>query len=406
MSASPAKDAYFVLGYACNHRCSCCPCGSEQVQDARYPLEKLLADVERIHRMGVTDVTISGGEPTIHPDFLYVVEQFLRRGIAVHLLTNGDRFHDEAFADRFVALAHTGDVSVTTTFHSHIAAEHEAQNRVPGSFDRSLAGLRYLDRHGVNVAIKHCITAHNYRGLTAYLRFVTKQFSSNAEIQLWGIDLCGIDRATAQEMFVPFDRLKPCLEEALADFEQRNHAGQLLNINNLPLCCCDCYYWRYFSPPVPQGYLDYRREGSEQLRRNAGPLSAHCVGCPLRSQCPGTYTTVFDLLGDDVVLVPEPAASLTVTPLLYPSYGEHNQDLLFFSPYLHSALTLRGLTFTNRLTGEGLNLRLHADDLVTVMKLFTGGVTFEEAVRVMSAMPHVEDAPAVINAMLVRGCLE
>ncbi len=152
-------------------------------------------------------------------DFLYLLEYYLKQGIHVHLLTNGDRFSDRTFADRFLEIVKNGDVSgvrrgsvsVTTTFHSHIPSEHEAQNGVSGSFHRSLTGLRYLDIQGINVAVKHCITRHNYRDLKEYLRFVTDNFSENAEIQLWGIDLSGIDRETAESMFVSFGELGPVL---------------------------------------------------------------------------------------------------------------------------------------------------------------------------------------------------
>ena len=44
------KDAYMVLGYACNHRCACCPCGKEQVQDAFLSREQIAGEIRRYLR--------------------------------------------------------------------------------------------------------------------------------------------------------------------------------------------------------------------------------------------------------------------------------------------------------------------------------------------------------------------
>ena len=399
------KDAYMVLGYACNHRCSCCPCGKDQVADAVFPRERIAREIADVAARQVTDVTLSGGEPTIHPDFLWAVGELLDRGIALHLLTNGDRFSDPAFADAFIALARGRNVSVTTTFHSHQAQQHEASNGVKGSFGRSLAGLTYLDQHGINVAVKHCLTGHNHRDLPAFLRFVTAHFSRNAEIQLWGIDLCGVDEKTAEEMFVPFAQLGAVLEEALAEFEAHGD-GRLLTVNNLPLCCCDCYFWKYFSPPLERTYIDHQAEGEAELRPNSGPLSPVCRECPVAGQCRGAYATVFDRFGPDVVRLPVELAGLTAPIAVCAGYDADTLDRLFFSPYLRFYMTLQGLTFVNRLTGGSVNLRLRQRDIAQVMGLFTGGATQQQALAALSAMPGVQDAAFTLNTLLRRGIIE
>lgn len=416
MSNITEKDAYVVLGYACNHRCSCCPCGQEQGENAFYSREKLMADAEKICGLGITDVTISGGEPTIHPDFLSLLEYCLKQGINVHLLTNGDRFSDRTFADRFLEIAKNrtdarrGSVSVTTTFHSHIPSEHEAQNGVSGSFHRSLEGLRYLDRQGINVAVKHCITRYNYRDLKEYLRFVTDSFSENAEIQLWGIDLSGIDRETAENMFVSFGELGPVLGAALKDFEERWGDSRLLNINNIPLCSCSCYYWKYFSRPISQGYIDYTRtnlsESETELQRNSGPLSSRCRTCPLADQCQGVYESVIRIFGDDVVQNLEEIALQAKLPAVYPQYTSENLNRLYFSPYLVSELTVKGLTIFNRLTGQSVNLRMSMPDILQLKNMFCDGVTFEEAAAKMAEMPGIADPVYTLEIMLARGIIE
>ena len=399
------KDAYMVLGYACNHRCACCPCSKEQVKDAFFTRDRIAREIDHLQTLAVTDVTLSGGEPTIHPDFLWVVGRLLDRGIAVHLLTNGDRFSDQGFADAFLAVVNGRNMSVTTTFHSHVAHEHEAQNLVKGSFARSLAGLMYLDQHGVNVAVKHCLTGNNYNGLKEFLVFVADHFSPNAELQLWGIDVCGVDDQTAEKMFVPFPKLGAVLEEALADFEQR-HDPRLLTVNNLPLCSCDCYYWKYFTPPLERGYTDHHSQEPGDLRPNSGPLSPVCGHCPFAGQCQGAYATVFDRFGPDVVQIPRELARLAAPQTICAYYREDTLDKLFFTPYLHRCLTLQGMTLTNRLTQGSVNLRLRQRDVADLMALFINGATQQQTLEAFARMPGIQNPAYTLNTLLARGIVE
>lgn len=304
MVKNETKDAYMVLGYACNHRCSCCPCSKDQGRNSMFATEMLLDQVEKLKALSITDVTISGGEPTLHPDFFKIIEMLIRNGIHVHVLTNSDKFSDTNFCDKFIGISRLGDVSVTTTFHSHIPAEHEKQNQSSGSFYRSLSGLKYLDENGINVSVKHCITQRNYKHLTSFIEFALANFSDNTEIQLWGIDLCGVDKEMAQSSFAPFENIKPYLEEALDFFSEASKGNRIINVNNIPLCTCDCYYWNYFSVPSLHGYIDYTHSDNEELRRNSGPFSQKCIGCHFRQVCLGTYTSIFEMFGDNVVQQP------------------------------------------------------------------------------------------------------
>ena len=64
------QNAYLAVGYACNQKCRCCPISNNQTAKTLItPFHQLKAEAEQMLALGVTDVTISGGEPTIHPDF-------------------------------------------------------------------------------------------------------------------------------------------------------------------------------------------------------------------------------------------------------------------------------------------------------------------------------------------------
>lgn len=399
-----ARNAYLALGYACNEKCRCCPLVNKYDREHLIPLERLLQEADRMCEYGVTDVTLSGGEPTLHPGLFQLISYFHRKGISVHILSNGERFHDRAFADAFLALADGGGLTVTTTFHSWDAAEHEYQNATPGSFRRSLEGLRYLDEQGLWISVKHCITANNYRQLPAYLRFVLDNFSDRAEIQLWGIDLYGLTPEQARENFVDFRLIRPYIQEAVDVFEQSGRpARQTLTINNLPLCMCDCYYWRYFTAPESDAYIDHNKEGGA-LEANSGPVSVHCGHCPFRGECAGAYFSDFELLGDDIVAVPGPEAAADSYQSRYPYYTPENIGRMCFSPYLFHRLERDGYRMINYLTDGEIMLRMGTEQILRLQKLLTEGITMEELTACLDSFGM--DGAAVTGELMRKGIVE
>lgn len=399
-----ARNAYLALGYACNEKCRCCPLVNKYDREHLIPLERLLQEADRMNEYGVTDVTLSGGEPTLHPGLFQLISYFHQKGIAVHILSNGERFHDRTFSDAFLALAASGELTVTTTFHSWKAEEHEYQNSTLGSFRRSLEGLRYLDEHGLWISVKHCITANNYQQLPEYLQFVLDTFSDKAEIQLWGIDLYGLTPQQARENFVDFQKIRPYIQAAVDVFERSGRVGyQALTINNLPLCMCDCYYWRYFTSPEEDAYIDHNKEGGA-LESNSGPISVHCEHCPFRSMCMGAYFSDFDILGDDIVAVPGLEARADQYQSRYPYYTPRNVGKMFFSPYLFHRLARDGYVMINYLADSEVVLRMRTEQVLQFQKLLMDGISLEDLTACLDSFGI--NGTAIAGELMRKGIVE
>lgn len=375
------KNAYLVLGYACNHHCSCCPCGKDDISNGIRPIEDIKRDIEKISSMGILDVTVSGGEPTLHPNFIEIIDAILSKGIAVHILSNGDKFSDLDFSDRFIEVVSNRSVSVTTTFHSVHSDIHESQNGSVGSFKRTLSGLKYLDSHNISISIKQCLTSLNYRDFQKFVEFVFSEFSSNCELQIWSIDLCGIKQNDAYQIFTPFLQMKPYIESGLDWIEKHQINGdpRVINLNNIPLCMCDCYYWKYFSSNDRVGYLDYNIE-ERYLNSNSGANSKHCKKCPLAKVCQGTYNTIFEIIGDDVVSVPEIFQSLQEGESIYIRYNTNNISNIYFSPNAIYRLTTKGLIIINTLTKEQVRINCKESEIKALISMLTKGST-EKPIR-------------------------
>jgi len=84
---------------ACNLRCKHCYQAASKPLPTELTLEEKLDVMRQIDEMDIPVVALSGGEPTIHPHFLRVVEEGAERGIYMAVATNGIRLADKEFAE-------------------------------------------------------------------------------------------------------------------------------------------------------------------------------------------------------------------------------------------------------------------------------------------------------------------
>ncbi|HTS50769.1 MAG TPA: radical SAM protein, partial [Bryobacteraceae bacterium] len=71
----------------CNLDCTYCN-EYDRVSDP-VPLEVMLARIDRLGELGATIVTLSGGEPTLHPGLEAIIGRIRERGAIATLITNG-----------------------------------------------------------------------------------------------------------------------------------------------------------------------------------------------------------------------------------------------------------------------------------------------------------------------------
>lgn len=397
---------YLHCGCACNQKCICCPCEKDQRLKKVIEIKELQKEIDRMVEIGVTDVTVSGGEPTVYPNFFEVITYLVNKDLNIHILSNSEKFANIEFAKKFVETTRGKNVTVTTTFHSYKELEHEKQNGSKGSFNRSLNGLKFLDENNIQVSLKQCITSYNYKDLKNFIKFLTDNFSARAEIQFWGIDLCGMDEKSARKYFVEFKEIKPYIEEALDYFESINtNRNQLLTLNNLPLCMCDCYYWNYFTLPSNRYYIDYKDQEEHSFSQNFGLPFIACKSCNFAKYCKGTYLSVYDMFGNSVIEKPANENVLLQYKPKYIRYNEKNINKLSFSIYCAIYLTAKGLMIVNKKSNYEVNIRLRFKNIVELINSFDEGIEKEEAEKLLKKF-GIENPENTIEDWMLRGIIE
>ena len=140
---------------ACNSRCIFC-LDTDTPRNVYLPAEEVRADLDRgLDELGAEKVIISGGEASLHPEFVDFIRYARDRGYdRVQTVTNGFRFADRDFYARCMD---AGLGEITFSLHGHTPELHDRLTQTKGAFKRLVKGMvRALrDPHGpiVNVDV-------------------------------------------------------------------------------------------------------------------------------------------------------------------------------------------------------------------------------------------------------------
>ena len=132
-----------LLGLRCNN--ACVFCYNRHERDGADMLDEPRARrlVDEAAATGCRELNLIGGEVTVLPYFLALIEHAARRFAHVSVNTNGRRFADAAFA---AAAVRAGLTHVDVSVHGAGAEVHDRVCGVPGAFAETWAGLEALAR--------------------------------------------------------------------------------------------------------------------------------------------------------------------------------------------------------------------------------------------------------------------
>jgi MoaA/NifB/PqqE/SkfB family radical SAM enzyme len=127
------EDQVFLkLTRTCNNICSFC-CDTVFWNGTHMDSERVRAKIREGAESGLKRLFLSGGEPTIHPDFIKFVKFGKDLGYEqIVTITNGRMFFYEEFARKSIR---AGLSEVIFSLNSHDAKTHDALVGVKGAYD-------------------------------------------------------------------------------------------------------------------------------------------------------------------------------------------------------------------------------------------------------------------------------
>jgi len=314
--AAHEKRNWVRLTFDCNDRCIFC-LDAHTHDGTNRDNEEIRAQILDGRRKGAQRLILSGGEPTIHPDFVKFVKLGRLAGYAkVQTVTNGRMFAYPEFLQRCVD---AGLSEITFSIHGPNARIHDALVGTKGAFEQEVKGLKNALADGrpiINIDV--CVNRGNVKVLPDIL-------STFVELGVKEYDLLHVipfGRAYTEgkeTLFYDLEEMRPYLLEA---FEYSKRPDLHIWLNRFPVPHLEGYESLIQDPYKLGDEVRGRKEEYAQLLQRGIPLDCrepdrcrHCYLEPLCDRLDEVRQTVAEQSFTRVRLEPRVEASMA------PVYG-------------------------------------------------------------------------------------
>jgi His-Xaa-Ser system radical SAM maturase HxsC len=263
----------FLLTERCNHYCLMC---SQPPKDANddWLVEELFEAIPLLSKE-TREIGFTGGEPTLLGErFLRLIRDMKDNlpTTALHILSNGRRFVDAAFARDYAAIQHP-DVMIGIPLYSASSQVHDYVVQADGAFDETVRGILNLKTYGQRVEVRVVVHRQNYAHLPELADFVARSLTFVDHVALMGLEMTGFAKANVNALWIdPFEYRDELYVAAslLEDF------GLRTSIYNHQLCTIDPKIW----PLAVKSISDWKNE-----------YEPECSRCSVSEKCGGFFAT-------------------------------------------------------------------------------------------------------------------
>jgi radical SAM protein with 4Fe4S-binding SPASM domain len=172
------RSCVWELTLACNLRCKHCGSIAGKRREDELSLEENLDLADQLAALGCKRITLSGGEPTLHPNWDTIGKRLVDRGVRVNLISNG--WHWDA---SHVARAKAAGLCGAAFSVDGFRAEHD-DFRQAGSFDRVMAAIDACVTGGLPVAVNTTVHKKNQHCLRELREFLIGRGVFSIQVQL------------------------------------------------------------------------------------------------------------------------------------------------------------------------------------------------------------------------------
>ena len=312
--AAHEKRNWVRLTYDCNDRCIFC-LDAHTHDGTNRDREEIRAQILDGRRKGAQRLILSGGEPTIHPDYVKFIKLGVLAGYRkVQTVTNGRMF---AYPDFLKRCLDAGLSEITFSIHGPNARIHDALVGTKGAFEQEVEGLKNALNDGrpiINIDV--CVNRGNVKALPDILaKFVAMGVK---EYDLLHVIPFGRAYTEGKEtLFYDLEEMRPYLLEA---FEYSKRPDIHIWLNRFPVPHLEGYESLIQDPYKLGDEVRGRKEEFAQLLERGIPLDCrepdrcrHCYLEPLCDRLDEVRDTTATQSFRRVRL--EPGAELSVAPV-------------------------------------------------------------------------------------------
>lgn len=210
MDDSAQKRHWVRLTKICNQNCLFC-LDKELQNGTVLTMSEIKKDLQRGHKEGARRAILSGGEATVHPEFIKIVKLAKKLGYEhVQVISNGLKLSDPDFFDEAIK---AGIDEMTFSIHGHKSELHDRLVGVKGAFIKAIRALKNTKKYpNLIVSIDVCINGLNYKHLPEMVKmFIDSGFY---EFDLLHIIPFGTAWKNKELMFFDVEKALPYLHKA------------------------------------------------------------------------------------------------------------------------------------------------------------------------------------------------
>ena len=160
------RSIHSEIASACNERCVHCYI-PHRYKDKIIDSELFYRILDEGREMNIIHVTLSGGEPLLHRDFLQFLEKCRELDLSVNVLSNLTALTDEIVLE----MKRNPLLSVQTSLYSMDPSVHDSITKLSGSFEKTKQGLMRLYSAGIPVQISCPVMKQNKNSFLDVIRW-------------------------------------------------------------------------------------------------------------------------------------------------------------------------------------------------------------------------------------------
>ncbi|GLS99870.1 His-Xaa-Ser system radical SAM maturase HxsC [Sphingobium jiangsuense] len=263
----------FLLTERCNNYCLMCSQPPRDVNDG-WIVDEILATIPLIDP-DTGEIGFTGGEPTLLGGRFFELVQACKSYLprtALHILTNGRTFSDDAFARTLGSLQHH-DLMLGIPIYADLPHVHDYIVQADGAFDETIRGILNLKRHGVRVEVRVVLHKQTVTRLPALAAFLARNLLFVDHVALMGLEMMGFTRANLDALWIDPDDYRSELTEAIGILDR---ARMRVSLYNAQLCLTDQRIWRFAKRSISDWKQEYMPE---------------CEGCIMKGDCGGFFAS-------------------------------------------------------------------------------------------------------------------
>ncbi len=274
------RKVYLYLGYLCNE--SCRFCGLDDSREGyNFSLDNIEQAIDSLRTNPPDVIEISGGEPTIHPDFFTICHKCRESGAKELLVfSNGIKFANKKFASKYAQL---GIENTIITLHGANPETHDYITKRKGSFLKTLKGLENLSAMNVRTSVKLIVMKQNLEQMEDWVKLV-QMHHPNAHMMFNGLAIWGQAKKETWELAVRHVDAVAHIECAV---DLALKSGNSVGIYFMPPCVFDAAYWEHFGIRVFNESILEPAQGmiSSPLFEECYSHPDICSGCVMKPRC-------------------------------------------------------------------------------------------------------------------------